>query len=286
MTNQEFLNEILEYQKSRYLFFQKYQEIAKEIFVVFHDLCVKNNIPYYIACGSLLGAYRDNGVIPWDCDFDVYISYDSVEKLQRLLDEKLPSGYYYLSDLNNKDFAYYQIRICKSGYNDGVHVDVFYLIGMPNEKSKQQRLKKKINRLFSNRILKVEARANQKSTIKNYIKRIASVFVNQDINDKKMRRLCKLYPDPIKNAEYVAAVFREDAVFPACLFGVPQLFKAGKVEMLAPQDIEGYLTLYYGDWKSYYPIQDRYHEFDVLCNYLEKVEIEHIKIMNNGDGKL
>ena len=47
----------------------------------FDSLCKKNNIQYFAACGTLLGAARHNGFIPWDDDIDLGMMRDDIERL-------------------------------------------------------------------------------------------------------------------------------------------------------------------------------------------------------------
>ena len=51
--------------------FRQFQEDTLETLREFHRVCEKNNVSYQLAFGSLLGAIRDNGQIPWDYDIDV-----------------------------------------------------------------------------------------------------------------------------------------------------------------------------------------------------------------------
>lgn len=51
----------------------------------------KNNIPYMITFGTLLGAVRHNGFIPWDDDFDMFLFDDSYDKAMEVLYRELPS---------------------------------------------------------------------------------------------------------------------------------------------------------------------------------------------------
>lgn len=56
-------------------------ELLKE----FHSFCLQNNIKYSLAYGSLLGAIRHKGFIPWDDDLDVFVDRANYDKLVRAL---------------------------------------------------------------------------------------------------------------------------------------------------------------------------------------------------------
>ena len=55
--------------------------IQLDILQAIHDFCEENHIKYSLACGSMLGAVRHKGYIPWDDDIDVYLMRDDYEKL-------------------------------------------------------------------------------------------------------------------------------------------------------------------------------------------------------------
>ena len=50
----------------------------------FHKLCIDNNIKYSLHGGSLLGAIRDKGFIPWDDDVDITVTRENYKKLEKV----------------------------------------------------------------------------------------------------------------------------------------------------------------------------------------------------------
>ena len=133
----------------------KILDIVKDI----DKLCKDNNIEYYILYGSTLGAIRHKDFIPWDDDFDIGMTYDNYVKFLNVCEEQLDKSKYYVQTPNKEEdyyLSFSKIRditttLIEEGNKDidivrSVYVDVFPLVGVPNNKIKENMLK--VNRAF------------------------------------------------------------------------------------------------------------------------------------------
>ena len=109
--------------------------IIKEI----DKICIKNNICYSLAYGSVLGAVRHKGFIPWDSDIDIVIPLTSVELFRSCIRKELPSNMRLLEWEKEKNYNPCFDRVVIVGQEQAItHVDIFTLCGVPDE-DKQRR---------------------------------------------------------------------------------------------------------------------------------------------------
>ena len=72
-----------------------------EVLEVFAEICDKHNIPYFAAYGTLLGAVRHQGFIPWDDDMDICMFREDYEHFLEIAPAEFPAGWGVLSIHNN-----------------------------------------------------------------------------------------------------------------------------------------------------------------------------------------
>lgn len=75
-------------------------DMAKE----FHRICIDNDIPYYMLGGTMLGAIRHKGFIPWDDDMDFGIPRKYYARFVNIAEKELPARYKMLT-VDNSDYA-------------------------------------------------------------------------------------------------------------------------------------------------------------------------------------
>lgn len=106
-------------------------------------ICNENGLHYYLACGSLLGAVRHKGYIPWDDDMDIIVMRDDYDKLIALLkDDSVPKPSW-LTVQDDTDPNYFcpfakvidnrtAVKMDRHKENGGLWVDVFPYDGVPD----------------------------------------------------------------------------------------------------------------------------------------------------------
>ena len=161
------------------------RSIQLDILLYFIDFCKKNSIKYYLAYGSLLGAVRHKGYIPWDDDIDVMIFREDVEKL--LLNFGNERFSIINSSTNDKYFsplikAYDKKTLLVQGYgqvegiNICVNIDVFVLDRVPaDENERRDFYDKAANYRFKWSLSCSSIRSKSKNFIVWLVKRVISL---------------------------------------------------------------------------------------------------------------
>lgn len=121
----------------------------------FDRVCRENHISYSIAYGTLLGAVRHKGFIPWDDDVDVVVTREEYNRLRKILNGQLKDEYYFICAEDDKRFSAPLAKIIDKRtvlrqlehHSDrmdlGVYIDIFVLDHIPDDPAKREKTLKK-----------------------------------------------------------------------------------------------------------------------------------------------
>ena len=112
---------------------QELRLLQIEILDYVHNFCKSNNIKYSLACGTLLGAVRHKGYIPWDDDIDVQLLREDYNKFIQLWTKKNNHPYQLLSLETTQKWVMAYSKICNpntimrdGNYNFyGINIDIY-----------------------------------------------------------------------------------------------------------------------------------------------------------------
>lgn len=125
------------------------QKIEFDILLKIDKICKENNIQYFLAYGTALGAVRHKGFIPWDDDVDVIMMREDYEKFCSLPKELIPKDLflqtvfsdklypYPFAKLRKRNTAYVEEGLEHLEMNHGIFVDIFPLDYIPRKKHLQ-----------------------------------------------------------------------------------------------------------------------------------------------------
>lgn len=95
-------------------------------------ICKKHSIPYFLYGGTLLGAIRHNGFIPWDDDLDVGLMRSDYQRLMKVLPDELPSHIVLQTNDTDKNYFYFfaKLRDTRSFLDEGAYDRCFKYRGI------------------------------------------------------------------------------------------------------------------------------------------------------------
>lgn len=247
---------------------KKIQSIELDMFKVFHDLCIKHSLVYYAVGGTLLGAVRHGGFIPWDDDMDLAMPREDYEKFVQISKDILPK---HLSlfpnpmNLNILQLVDNRIRIKIGKIESNVFIDIFPLDGYPNGRILSYFHDKKI--LFLRMLCKLSMidilEERDRGAVENLIYKLTKLTGFSALLDEN-KLLQKLHSTVIKypfnSSDKVGNVlgrYRSKEIVDKLIFGKPTLIPFEDCDMFSPERKESYLSCIYGDFMTLPPVDKR-----------------------------
>lgn len=243
----------------------------------FDYICKKLNLRYYLLGGTLLGAVRHNGFIPWDDDIDVGMLRADYEVFlregQKLLPDYLfvqthetdPGYVHCFAKIRNSNTTFIETSAGNMRINHGVFIDVFPLDFYPDDPQERTRFIRR-NKWYSRRT-GVQFLVPENQTPKGKLRKavIKALFPSLTYALKKREQLYRSVEKSSRIANHGGA-WGEKEIVPADWYGegTPVMFEG--MELLAPAKYDQWLTQVYGNYMQPPPIEKRvgHHYVDVI----------------------
>jgi lipopolysaccharide cholinephosphotransferase len=268
----------------------------------FDLFCTKNKIEYVAAYGTVIGAVRHKGLIPWDDDIDVFMDWDNYNRFTQLKSEALKIGY---SIVDRKNKGYY-LPVAKYVNNHttiwehetypfvyGVFIDVFPL-GYVNNIEESKKIHELY--LYHSKMLACGYKRYSLSmkNLKHFVGHATEVI--DCFRERNKIELHQLELDEldakiskIHNGAY-RLYYRSMDTFGHSLFRSEWFEKTIRVkfedfEIPIPEGYHKYLTTCYGDYMTPPPVEkQKSHHSHYYINLKEGLTLEETKKrINKGE---
>ena len=252
------------------------QQMELGIMEYIHEVCQKIGVKYFLAYGSLIGAVRHKGFIPWDDDMDICMLREDYEKLQDYLIANPDERYEVMSYKNNLNYVYPFMKVqdnqtylleedVRIDSNMGIYVDIFPVDGYEDDSV----FKDKMTRLIKKRQLSCytfKGITNTKSILNSLIRYISVIIFYFTNTNKYIRGIDELAQSrKVDDYELVDYLIYKDMNKPVwkrewlnqTITGVFE----GK-EFMIPKNYHEILTSDYGDYMQLPPVELRFSHHD------------------------
>lgn len=250
---------------------KKLHQVQVEILDEIARVCDELEIDYFLAGGTLLGAIRHNGFIPWDDDLDLIMlrkDYDLfLKKAPKFLNEKYTlqcyetdkKCYFPFAKVRKNNTIFEEAEIEKIDVNKGIFVDIFPAETIKNPNSKKMRIDAMlIKNIWETIFFKTKIYCSIKETRHPFITAVLNLFSLSYLKKKQIKLLKK---QNTENGKYLSILvgaydYRKDTYEKNKLLPSKKVIFEGK-KYKAFADPDYYLRTLYGDYMTLPPVEKR-----------------------------
>ncbi len=271
---------------------KRIQEAEFDIMQKIDSICRKHNLTYFAIGGSVLGAVRHQGFIPWDDDIDIGMPRKDYEAFLKYAAEELPKGYFlqtfftekkspfYFSKIRKDDTKFVEYYLRDLDIHQGVFVDIFPFDNVPDNdtvKKLHYYLCRIANQLYLSKSLTTvcSSRFKRKENYKSVIRRILHICLLPVPKSLLFRLLdgCVRMFNSKDCKELSHIVRRRLRVNVEDLYPITYL-PFGEMQMPVPNNYDAYLTAQYGDYKNLPEKSKRYGHLPYHVEFNSQEESE------------
>ena len=263
---------------------QRLKQIETEMLKECISICDKLGIKYYLIGGTLLGAVRHKGFIPWDDDIDIAMTRMDYCRFLKEAPAMLPGNLFLQSmysekdalfnfaKIRNSDTAFIETSVKDLDINHGVFIDIFPLDVFPDN-----RLYEKIF-LFFKHCLRLRvgrgffAESHKKSSLKNrIINAILSTILFAVTPHRAVKMRDRLYTSAKKGTRLAnhSGAWGVKEIVPMEWYGEGTFLEFEGISVRCPAEYKKWLMRVYGDYMKLPPVEKR-----ISHHYVEVADLE------------
>ena len=253
------------------------QQMELGIMEYIHEVCHKIGVKYFLSYGSLIGAVRHKGFIPWDDDMDICMLRDDYEKLQDYMIAHPDERYELMSYKNNVNYVYPFMKVqdnhtylveedVRIDSDMGIYVDIFPVDGYEDD----QAFKDKMTKIIKKRQLSCytfKGITNTKSVVNSIIRYISVIIFYFTNTNKYVSQIDELAKSrKVEDYEQADYLIYKDMNKPVWKREWIEDVETGNFEgkeFMIPKHYHEILTSDYGDYMQLPPVaqQVSHHDF-------------------------
>lgn len=259
---------------------QELKNICLEILEEIDSICKKNDIKYFMNFGTLIGAVRHQGYIPWDDDVDICMLREDYERFLKVAED---SKYRVMHDQNHEYYYFNFARVCApntllklTGITDvknmGVFVDIFPIDYVPDDEKARARFYDEVQvwdrcvemavpNEFKNSITFIQ----KLKVLKNNFVQIFKAIMKGNKFDSVVAKRKEFMTQYLKKTNTLCCLCPPDERMAFACIDYTELIEL-KFEYLmlpAPKEYDKILRKYYGDYMTPPPVEEQvsWHHF-------------------------
>lgn len=262
---------------------KKIWAIQLDIYDTIQNVCNRHGIKFCVYWGTLLGAIRHKGFIPWDDDFDICMDRENYDRFVSLPQEEFGYPYFLQTAITDRSYWLPIARVRNSlttgavvgmmsqDYNNGVYVDVYPMDGLLDNM-----VAKRIHRFFIHAAIQPVAAYHMKNFpigINGILKRTIKPLARCLPYEFWYALFIKTLKFPTKWCDKLSTI-SEDSKEAMWSWMLKEEFKKMQevpfefLKVIAPYDWGEILSRIYGDFRRFPPIEKRgcWHEGQLILD--------------------
>lgn len=257
-------------------------EIVKNVI----DICEKDNLEYFMLGGTMLGAIRHKGFIPWDDDIDLGLPRKDYDKFLEIAPEQLANNLKMVNYKTDSNYHYYITRILdidtkvieeRIGSEDekytNASIDIFPLDGTPNNDILRKIYffrvlyhRALMSLCYKDSIDKKRKRSKKEKILlwvmmRLPIEKITTAYKQKEKIDKLLKK------QDFYNSKYVGNImgaYRTKEIVPKEFYGNGKMYQFEDIKMNGLELYDEYLKYTYGDYMKLPPEDKRKTHFKIV----------------------